>query len=47
MKIVFFQAALLMGAAQAAESETYEVEETSYFPDMLVQTASIVDYFFP
>merc|ERR1711934_725772 len=45
MKIAFFQAALLIGAASA--SEAYEVEEASYWPDMLVQTASLVDYFFP
>ena len=45
MKIAFYQAALLIGAASAAEA--YEVEEASYWPDMLVQTASIVDYFFP
>ena len=41
MKVAFFQAAMLAVAVTAAD------EEPSYFPDLLVQTASIVDYFYP
>jgi hypothetical protein len=46
MKIAFFQAALLIGAASAADAAS-EIEEASYWPDMLVQTASLVDFFYP
>ena len=41
MRVAFFQAAMLAVAVTAAD------EEQSYFPDLLVQTASIVDYFYP
>ena len=41
MKVAFFQAAMLAVAVTAAD------DEPSYFPDLLVQTASIVDYFYP
>ena len=46
MKLAFYQAALLSVAAHAAATQSIE-EEASYFPDLLVQTASIVDYFYP
>ena len=39
MKIAFFQAAILAVAANAAE----EAAQPSYFPDLLVQTANVVD----
>ena len=42
MKIAFFQAALLVGAASAVDTD-----KESFFPDLLVQTASIVDFFYP
>ena len=46
MKLVFFQAALLAVASNA--SETPEAEQSSIFSaDWLVQTASLVDYFYP
>ena len=44
MRLTFFQAAMLTVAAQATEEEA---AEPSYFPDLLVQTASIVDFFYP
>ena len=48
MRLAFFQAAMLTVAVQANESSTQdEAERTSYFPDLLVQTASIVDFFYP
>ena len=46
MKIAFFQA-LLLGAAQAVETMAEIESEASYWPDLLVQTASIVDFFYP
>jgi hypothetical protein len=43
---VFFQAALLAVASKASESPT--PEQSSIWPaDWLVQTASLVDYFYP
>ena len=46
MKLVFFQAALLAVASNASESP--ETEQSSIWPaDWLVQTASLVDYFYP
>ena len=47
MKLAFYQAAMLTVAVQATEAATQEEAEASYFPDLLVQTASIVDYFYP
>lgn len=47
MRLAFFQAAMLTVAVQATESATQEEAEPSYFPDLLVQTASIVDFFYP
>ena len=47
MKLAFYQAAMLTVAVQATEASTNEEAEPSYFPDLLVQTASIVDYFYP
>ncbi len=46
MKLKFFQPALLVVAATAAEANE-ESQTASYFPDMLVQTASIIDFFYP
>ena len=47
MQILFFQTALLTMAAHAA-AVTNEAEQTeSYFPDLLVQTASLIDYILP
>ena len=46
MKLVFFQAALLAVATKASESP--DTEQSSIFSgDWLVQTASLVDYFYP
>jgi hypothetical protein len=46
MKLVFFQAALLAVASKASESPA--PEQSSIWPaDWLVQTASLVDYFYP
>ena len=46
MKLVFFQAALLAVASNATEAS--EAEQSSIWSgDWLVQTASIVDYFYP
>ena len=42
MKIAFFQAAMLVSAASAVDTD-----KESFFPDLLVQTASIVDFFYP
>jgi len=56
MRLSFYQAALLAVGAQATETDVVTsatidiqkpVEQISYFPDMLVQTASLVDFFFP
>ena len=48
MRLAFFQAALLAAAVTATDSETgAEETEQSYYPDLLVQTASLVDYFYP
>ena len=47
MRLAFFQAAMLTVAVQATDSATQEEAEPSYFPDLLVQTASIVDFFYP
>merc|ERR1719195_2471192 len=47
MKIAFFQAALLLAGAQAVETMAEIEQEASYWPDLLVQTASIVDFFYP
>ena len=56
MRLSFYQAALLAAGAQATETDVVTnavidiqkpVEQISYFPDMLVQTASLVDFFFP
>ena len=46
MKLVFFQAALLAVVSKASESPVSE--QSSIWPaDWLVQTASLVDYFYP
>ena len=42
MRVAFFQAAMLVAATVATESP-----EESSAPDFLVQTASLIDYFYP
>ena len=46
MKLAFYQAAMLSVYVNAAATQSID-EEASYFPDLLVQTASILDYFYP
>ena len=38
---------MLTVTVQATDAATNEEAEPSYFPDFLVQTASLVDYFYP
>ncbi len=47
MRVSFFQTGMLVVAAHAVSANAQDDVDQHYMPDLLVQTASLVDYFFP